>query len=108
MSDGGSRGLEPRPLMKTKHFVERQRKRSIPDRWVLWALSYGVRFYQGTQCAFFLGRKQLRRLQRLEGFSVSEREMEQADGTVVIVGTGNALVTTYRNPTYIRYLKRCA
>lgn len=92
---------------KTPHFTERQRQRRISDERIWLALNWGQTYYQGDQKVYFLGRKQLGRAQRVLGKMFSEDEMQKADGTVVVVANDNALVTTYRNPNYIRHLRRC-
>ena len=94
-------------FVKTPHFVERQSQRHIPDARIALALRFGQTFYQGTERVFFLGRKQLLRAQRALGSTLDADEARRADGTVVVVGGDNALVTTYRNPNYIRHLRRC-
>lgn len=107
-ADAGQGNGGATALVKTAHFVERQRSRGIQDDWIRWTIAYGERFYQGTMQVFFLGRKGLKKAQKVERCRLSDRESQMADGTVVVVGDGNALVTTYRNPNYIRHLKRCA
>lgn len=92
---------------KTDHFIERQRQRHIPDTYVGLALQWGQPFYHGTDKVYFLGRKQLQRAGRSLGKELSADAVRKADGTVVVVSEDNALVTTYRNPQYIRHLRRC-
>src|SRR4051812_25308155 len=94
-------------VFKSSHFAARQRQRQIADTWVWAALRFGQPFYQGGDRVFFLGRKQLDRARRATGGVFGSEEAKKADGTVVVVGPDNTLVTTYRNPHYIRHLRRC-
>lgn len=97
--------MEKLGLEKTAHFIERQHQRSITDPLVIMAIACGERFYQGSERVYFLGRKHLARAQRKLGAALSEREARRAEGTVVVVGVDNHLITTYRNPSYIRHLR---
>lgn len=94
-------------LVKTSHFDERQRQRSIPDSLVRLALAYGERFFQGDQRVYFLGRKHLRRIARILNSRQDDGLLARADGTVVVTGADDVLITAYRNPKYIRHLRRC-
>lgn len=93
--------------VKTGHFLERQRQRHIHDTQVALAIQYGQPFYQGQEKVYFLGRKQLQRAARVLGARLSCKDVKDADGTVVVVADDHSLVTTYRNPNYIRHLRRC-
>ncbi len=85
--------------MKTKHFELRQAQRKIPDAQVILALQYGRRFYEGEDRVYFLGRKHLPN-------GLDSNMVHRANGTVVVVGVRGELLTTYRNPRFIRELRR--
>ena len=85
---------------KTAHFVERQNQRVISDAEVLLALRYGLRFHEsGGDIVHFLGRRCLPK-------TLSDKAAQRANGVVVVVAGGQMLVTTYRNPQFIKELKR--
>lgn len=94
------------PLRKTAHFVQRQQARRITDTLVAWALTFGQRFYEGEDRVFFLGHRQLDRLQRVLRITLSPDDHRHAEGVVVIIHQDGTLVTAYRNPEYCRVLRR--
>ena len=85
-------------VTKTDHFAVRQVQRGVSNEMVRLALRHGLRFYEGANQVYFLGRRQV-------PTRVDHRVAERANGTVV-VACGDRLVTTYRNPLYVRKLKR--
>ena len=85
---------------KTAHFVERQNQRSVSDHEVALALQCGVRFHEhGGDIVYFLGRRNVPK-------TVDEKTAQRANGVVVVVAKGQTLVTTYRNPQFIKALKK--
>lgn len=85
---------------KTAHFVERQSQRNVSDREIGLALRFGVRFHEGGgDIVYFLGRRRLPK-------NLDEKTARRADGVVVVVAQNQTLVTTYRNPQFIRELKK--
>ena len=84
---------------KSAHFAVRQVQRGVSDEMVALALRYGRRFYEGEDRVYFLGRRQM-------PGEIDPRVADRANGTVVVVAPGEHLVTTYRNPRYVRTLKR--
>ncbi len=85
---------------KTAHFVERQNQRNVSDLEVGLALRFGVRFHEGGgDVVHFLGRRRLPK-------NLDEKTARRADGVVVVVAQNQTLVTTYRNPQFIRELKK--
>ena len=92
-------GMETDRYAMSRHFLIRQGQRGIGKEMVALALRYGRRFYEGNEQVYFLGRKQMPHF-------LDPRLMDRANGTVVVVGSDNTLVTAYRNPLYVRALKR--
>jgi hypothetical protein len=93
---------------KTAHFIERQRKRGITDVLIALTIAWGEKFYQGSECVYFLGHRHLQYALQKRKMQLSDQEIQRAEGTVVVVGIDNCLITAYRNPRYIRHLRRCA
>ena len=85
-------------FVKTAHFEQRQAQRKITDQIVALTVSRGRRFHEGDDTVYFLRRRDL-------PSTLSHEASRRADGTIVVVGTGGALLTTYRNPLYLRALK---
>ena len=94
VSDHGKVEKTMQGFEKTAHFIERQQQRGITDPLVTVAIACGEKFYQGSELVYFLGRKHLERAQRKLGAVLSEREVRRAEGTVVVVGVDNHLITT--------------
>ena len=85
---------------KTTHFVERQNQRVISDGEVLLALRFGLRFHErGGDVVHFLGRRCLPK-------TLNDKAAKRANGIVVVVSPDQKLVTTYRNPHFIKALKK--
>jgi hypothetical protein len=81
------------------HFRMRQAQRGITGDMVKLALRYGKPFYEGSDRVYFLGRRQMPR-------GIDGRVADRANGTVVVVGPDDRLITTYRNPNFVKTLKR--
>jgi hypothetical protein len=80
----------------TDHFAERCRQRRVPAEAVALALCHGRQFHEGLDTVHFLGRRELQ-----------QWDNERSDwGGVVVVRAGNVLKTTFRNPDFLRKLKR--
>lgn len=94
--------------VKSLHFLERQRQRSLPDELIRITIAYGQKFYQGSEVVYFLSRKRIRRVERIFGTRLDAEVVRSADGIVVVSGQNQTLVTAYRNPKYIRHLRRCS
>jgi len=86
-------------MEKTAHFVLRQAQRKVSDAAIALALQCGEVFFQGSDRVYFLGRK---RIPTVVPIPVAHR----LDGTTVVVGPGNVLITAYRNPLGRGALKR--
>ena len=86
-------------LVKSAHFQRGQDQRNITDGEIALALCYGKRFYEGEDCVYFLGRKQMP--DRLD-----PQRARRADGTTVVVTRDGHLVTAWRNRKGLRALKR--
>jgi hypothetical protein len=86
-------------LELSAHFALRQAQRRVSDEAVALALRYGKRFHEGHDCVYFLGRRQMPQ-------DVPPKLAEKANGTVIVVGANRTLITTYRNPNFVRTLKR--
>jgi len=84
---------------RTDHFCERQGQRQVRDHEIALALRYGVRVHDQGDRVYFLGRRHLPAV-------LPPDIARRAEGTVVIVTPDNALKTTFRNPRYLRRLKR--
>jgi|GEM_PF-2715064 hypothetical protein len=87
------------PFIKTAHFERRQAQRKVSDAAIALALRCGDVFFQGEDRVYFLGRKHLPP-------SVRDADVRHLDGTTVVLGPENVLVTTFRNPAARRALKR--
>ena len=86
-------------LQRSTHFSMRQAQRGVSDQAVALALRYGKRFHEGEDCVYFLGRRQIPQ-------NTPVKLAEKANGTVIVVGANETLITTYRNPGFVRTLKR--
>lgn len=93
-------------FFKTAHFTERQGRRGVGDAVARLAIACGRCFYEGEDRVFFLGRDAIRKRFQNEPPSVIAEWLERGDGVVVVVAPGDCLVTTYKNPDFIRTLKR--
>jgi len=91
---------------KSAHFVERQGRRGVRDEAAKLAIAYGRCFYERGERVYFLGRDTIRKRLKDAPAPVVEDWVRRANGLVVVVGTDGALVTTYRNPNYLKTLKR--
>ncbi|MBC8141045.1 MAG: hypothetical protein H7Y38_06345 [Armatimonadetes bacterium] len=91
---------------KTTHFVERQGRRSVRDEAAKLAIAYGRCFYERDSRVYFLGRDAIRKRLKDAPAPVIDDWVRRADGLVVVVSANGALVTTYRNPNYLKTLKR--
>lgn len=85
--------------VKTEHFIQRQQQRRISDEQVELTLQLGCRFYEGEELVYFVGRKHL-------PCELDPKLADRTNGTVVVVGAEGNLLTTYRNPRFIKELKR--
>jgi hypothetical protein len=81
------------------HFKRRQAQRKVSDAAVALALCFGETFFQGEDRVYFLGRK------HIPAF-VPAPMASYLDGTTVVLGPDDVLVTTFRNPEARRALKR--
>jgi hypothetical protein len=86
-------------FVKSAHFRTRQTQRSVSDYAIGLTLKYGDVFFQGTDRVYFLGRKRI-------PASIPPAQAELLDGTTVVLGMDNVLVTTYRNRDAHRSLRR--
>lgn len=84
---------------KTPHFREQQARRHISDQQVALALRFGLRRYDRGSLVYFLGRR------HMPG-GLDQASARKAEGTVVVVSHEDALITTYRNPKYLRKLRK--
>ncbi len=88
-------------LAKSAHFQQRQAQRKLTDEQIDLALRFGEKFYQGNDCVYFLGRKRIPRV-------IDPESARRLDGTTVVVGGDQSLVTAFRNPEFRRHLRRCS
>lgn len=93
-------------FQKTPHFTERQGRRGVRDAVARLAIACGRCFYEGDDRVYFLGRDAIRKRFQNEPPSVVDVWVRRGDGVVVVVAPGDRLVTTYRNPHFLRTLKR--
>jgi hypothetical protein len=86
-------------LAKSEHFQCRQNQRGIRDEVVALAIQFGRCFREGDRKVFFLGRKQI-------PGQVRSQLRDKVNGTVVVMSNTGVLVSTYKNPDYIKALKK--
>lgn len=91
---------------KTAHFAERQNQRGVRDEAAKLAIARGRCFFERGDRVFFLGRDAIRKEFRDAPPRVTEEWVRRADGLVVVVGNDGRLITTYRNPRFLKTLKR--
>lgn len=91
---------------KTNHFVQRQGRRGVRDAAAKLAIACGRCFYERDDRVYFLGRDAIRKKLKSAPAPVIEDWVRRADGLVVVVGADGSLITTYRNPQYLKTLKR--
>jgi hypothetical protein len=91
---------------KTDHFAERQGRRGVRDAAARLAVAYGRCFFERGDRVYFLGRDAIRKRFQNAPAVVADEWVRRADGLVVVVGADGKLITTYRNPRFLRTLKR--
>lgn len=91
---------------KTGHFAERQGRRGVRDDAAMLAIAYGRCFFERGDRVYFLGRDAIRKKFKNAPSAVTQEWIRRADGLVVVVGADGKLITTYRNPRFLRTLKR--
>ena len=91
---------------KSAHFAERQGQRGVRDAAAKLAVARGRCFYEHGERVYFLGRDAIRKQFKNAPGRVAEEWIRRADGLVVVVGSDGRLITTYRNPRFLRTLKK--
>ena len=88
-------------IQMTKHATERRLKRGIQDLQVSIAIDFGQRVHGTGVEICFLGRKDIPDW-------VNPKYAERMEGTVVVLSSEGAVITTYRNPEYMSTLRKRA